>query len=90
MFQKLTLHGGAASLVLGYSTAVVLRSWRIAKDDTGRWVLTGSIGRVDAFLSRQKPLLFTAPRDGGFWAWGVESIELGPTSLRAYLGPPER
>lgn len=94
MFQSLTLHGGTASLLWGYRTAAALRSWRIAKHD-GKWLLTATIARADAFQLRQRPLLFTAPHEkgrDGWWAWGVESIEVGPpyTSLRATLGPPEQ
>lgn len=89
MFERLTLHGGPGALVLGYKDAVVLRTWRIAKHE-GQWTLTGTVGRVDPFLSRQRPLLFSAPRPGGFWAWPITDLELGVQQLTAKLGPPER
>lgn len=89
MIQNLTLHGGTASLLWGYRTAAVLKTWRIAKRE-GKWTLTATIERVDAFQARQKPLLFTAPRAGGFWAWPIESLDMGPNQLRAILGPPEQ
>jgi hypothetical protein len=92
VFHHLTLHGGAASLLWGYHTAVKLRAWRIAKHE-GQWTLTATIERADAFMSRQSPLLFTAPHEkgrDGFWAWGVESVQVGPNQLVAKLGPPEQ
>jgi len=89
MFRQLTLRGGAASLLWGYRPAVTLRSWTIAKTD-GQWTLTGTIDRVDRFMARQTPLLFTAPRPQGFWAWGVESVHVGTSQVVAKLGPPEQ
>ena len=89
MFREIALHGGAASIVWGYRPAVELRAWRIAKVE-GVWKLTGAIARVDKFQARQAPLLFTAPRPGGFWAWPIVTIAIGETSLRATLGPPVR
>ena len=92
MFQSITLHGGAATILWGYRPAATLRSWSIAKVQ-GQWTLKAVIERADAFQCRQTPLLFTAPREGahdGFWAWGVESIQVGDRSLVARLGPPEQ
>jgi len=87
VFEKIALHGGAASIVWGYRPAVELRTWRIVKSE-GKWILSGTIARVDKFQARQAPLLFTAPRPGGFWAWPIETIAIGETSVRAKLGPP--
>jgi len=89
VFRELSLHGGAAEIVWGYRPAVVLRSWRIAKSD-GKWILRGAIVRVDKAQAGHRPLLFTAPRPGGFWAWPIESIAIGESSVRATLGPPVR
>jgi hypothetical protein len=89
VFRDLVLHGGAASIVWGYRPAVELRTWRIVKSE-GTWILSGTIARVDKFQARQAPLLFTAPRPGGFWAWPIESIAIGESSVRATLGPPVR
>jgi hypothetical protein len=86
---QITLHGGTASILWGYHTAAELASWRIAQR-RGQWVLTAAIRRADAFQLRQRPLLFTAPRDKGSWAWGIETIEVGPTGVRATLGKPEQ
>ena len=92
MFESLTIHGGAGSVLWGYRVAVELKSWRITrvKDEGGAWILRGTIARIDKFQARQAPLLFTAPRPHGFWAWPIQKLALGETSLRAELGPPER
>lgn len=92
MFDSLTIHGGAGSVLWGYRVAVELTSWRITrvKAEGGAWMLSATIARIDKFHARQAPLLFTAPRQGGFWAWPIAAIEIGETSLRASLGPPER
>lgn len=92
MFDSLTIHGGAGSVLWGYRVAVELKSWRITrvKDEGGAWILRGTIARIDKFQARQAPLLFTAPRPNGFWAWPIDAIDIGETNLRAYLGPPER
>jgi hypothetical protein len=92
VFDSLTIHGGAGSVLWGYRVAVELKSWRITrvKDEGGAWILRGTIARIDKFQARQTPLLFTAPRPNGFWAWPIDAIDIGETSLRAHLGPPER
>ena len=89
MFRELALHGGAASIVWGYRPEVELRSWRIAKSE-GTWKLSGTIARVDKAQAGHRPLLFTAPRPGGYWAWPIVEIAIGESSLRATLGPPVR
>jgi hypothetical protein len=93
VFDALTIHGGAGALLWGSHVAVELTSWRIVriKAEGGQWILTATIGRVvNRLHARQAPLLFTAPRAGGFWAWPIDAIDLGETNLRAHLGPPER
>lgn len=92
MFDRLTIRGSAASILWGYRPAATLTAWRIAKVK-GQWMLTGTLARSDAFQLRQTPLLFTAPHEGGrdgWWAWGINSIQVGPRSLVAHLGPPEQ
>ena len=89
MLRELTIRGAAASLVWGSRTAAELSAWRIAKVE-GQWCLAATIARVDRFQARQAPLLFTAPRPGGFWAWPIKSITVGESQLRAVLGPPVR
>lgn len=90
MFQNLTLHGRAASILWGYRAVVDLTSWRIAKEQQ-QWTLTGVAQRIDPFQARQKPLLFTAPRPQGFWAWGLEGpLEVKGNRIKAKLGLPEQ
>ena len=91
MFTSLTIHGGAGSVLWGYRVAVELTAWKITRgQEEARWILRGTVARVDKFQARQAPLLFTAPRAGGFWAWPITSLTVGESSLRATLGPPER
>jgi hypothetical protein len=92
VFDKLTITGGAGSVLWGHRVAVECTGWRIrrVKADGGDWILSATITRIDKFQSRQAPLLFTAPRPGGFWYWPIDAIEIGDTTLLAYLGPPER
>jgi hypothetical protein len=92
MFDSLKIHGTTASILWGYRAAVVLNAWAIVRVK-GQWTLSARIARVEPFMVRQRPLLFTAPREGardGFWAWGVQSITVAGTSLIANLGPPEQ
>jgi hypothetical protein len=92
VFDALTITGGAGAVLWGSRVAVELTHWRIRriKAEGGEWILSGTIARIDKFQARQAPLLFTAPRPHGFWCWPVDAIEIGETSLRACLGPPER
>jgi len=92
MFDTVTLRGGAASILWGYHTAAAIRAWAIAKVD-GHWTLKATLTRAEPFMLRQTPLLFTAPHEkgrDGWWAWGVESIQVGNQQLVAKLGPPEQ
>lgn len=94
MFTDVRLRGGGqagppAGLLWGYRTAATLRAWTIAKID-GQWTLKASIESIDPFQARQTPLLFTAPRTGGMWAWPVIDLQVGAHSLVAKLGPPEQ
>jgi hypothetical protein len=92
MFDKLRIHGTAASILWGYHTAARLTTWSIARVK-GQWTLTATIERADPFMLRRTSLLFTAPHEGarkGHWAWGVVSLQIGGRSLIARLGPPEQ
>jgi len=92
-YHALYIRGKAGDLLWGYRPAVSFTNWRIRKGESGRWILRATITRVEPFASRQTPLLFTAPREGtrdGFWAWGVESVQVGTNQLVAILGPPEQ
>ena len=92
MFDSLTITGDAGAVLYGSRVVVRLTRWRIVrvKADGGQWLLSAAITWIDAFQARKAPLIFTAPRPHGFWAWPVDAIEIGETSLRAHLGPPER
>lgn len=91
MFTSLVVRGGAANILWGYRSAVALTSWSIAKDKkTGTWTLRGAIDRIDAFQSRQRPLLFAAPRPGGHWAWPIVNLTIAGQHVIATLGPPEQ
>lgn len=56
------------------------------------WVLKARVRRHDSFQIRQKPLYFTAPRNGGFWYFPVLEPPTVDNNgvLRAKLGHPER
>jgi hypothetical protein len=96
VFERLVLRGTAGSILRGYLPAARVRAWRIyhhrpdLKHDA-RWTLTATIEAVDKFQLRQRPLMFTAARLGGFWSWPLNaaSIQIGETTLTATLGPPE-
>jgi hypothetical protein len=77
-------------MTMALREAAALSSWRIAKSETGEWILSGTLARVDLFQVRNKGLLFTAPRDKGFWSWPVLSIDVVGMQLRARLGPPDQ
>jgi hypothetical protein len=87
--STLTVRGTTAALVWGHQDAIVLKAWAIYKVK-GAWMLTARIDRVVEPYARYGPLLFTAPRPGGFWAWSVSALDRGDRQLRATLGPPER
>ena len=95
MFHELTLRGQAATIVYGYRTAAALTAWRVArrvdeKTNAWGWTLTATLGpQVDRFQLRQRGLLFTAPRRGGFWLWPVRTVQVGERTLVAALEPPE-
>ena len=89
--SSISLFGLKASIVYGWYTAVEFTSWRIRQASDGRWTLTGTVGRVDVVQSRKVPLLFTAPRDKGFWLWPIEGdVRITNGRLAAWLGPPEQ
>jgi hypothetical protein len=94
VFKSLRLRGqGAAVLWGGYRQAATVSAWTVvrSRDPKGTtWTLTATVSRVFPFELRQTPLLFSAPRKGGFWVWPI----VGPprvdrATLSATLGPPE-
>jgi len=89
MIDTVTLTGIEATVVWGYHTAAVCRSWTVTKTEQGAWILSAVLTRADAFQLRQRDLKFTAPRKGGFFCWPIVAVTLGATTLAATLGPPE-
>lgn len=91
-FHHIRIQGRAGALLWSYHTAATLGPWAIRKGGDGRWILTGTCTRVDAFQIRQRPILFTGPREhgDGMWCWGVESLDVVGHQVRARLGPPEQ
>jgi hypothetical protein len=89
MFEEVTLRGQEATIVWGYHTAAVCRSWVAQRTAAGQWTLSASLARADAFQLRQRNLKFTAPRVGGFFCWPVLAVSQTGTTLAATLGPPE-
>lgn len=87
--EAITLRGLEATVVWGYHTAAVCRSWTICRTPAGHWTLQATLQRADPFQLRQQPLKFTAPRKGGFFCWPVLGVSLGASTLAATLGPPE-
>jgi hypothetical protein len=95
VFRSLAFRGRGGSLTWGYRTAADLTSWAVNLETTaaggdGVWKLTATLGRVDKFQIRQRPLLFTAPRIGGRWCWPVLDLQVGESAILAKLGPPEQ
>lgn len=89
MFKSIVLHGETASLLWGYRTAASLTSWRVSRgENQTEWKLTAKVTTADPFQARQRPLLFTAPRDKGRWCWEVKEIHLGEREIVATLGQP--
>lgn len=92
-FHAVQIRGAAGAILWGHRPAASFTRWRIRKGGAASWILTATIARVEPFAIRQTPLLFTAPREGtrdGFWAWAVESVQVGDQQLIARLGPPEQ
>ncbi len=89
MFKSITLHGQSASLLWGYHTAATLTAWKINRpENSTAWTLTATVSKADAFQARQRPLLFTAPREDGRWCWEVRELHMSERQLTATLGDP--
>lgn len=90
MFQgPVTLRGQEAAVIHVYQTAAVIRSWTVSRSAQGAWTLRAEVTRADPFRLRQAPLLFRAPRKGGYFAWPVLAATLESAhALTASLGPP--
>lgn len=95
--HSLRLRGQTGSLLWGYRTAATLGPWRIQrqqerKGQPPQWTLSATVACVDPFQSRQRPLIFTAPRQRGWWCWPIvgDVQHVGPNHIRATLGQPEQ
>jgi len=86
---SVTLKGGDGAIVWGYRTAATITSWTCGRSQQGTWTLRATVQRADPFLLKQRPLMFTAPRVGGRFAWPVVAVTVAALSLSAQLGPPE-
>ena len=90
MFDELVVHGGEATVSWAWHTAAVCKSWRVYKTKgKAQWSLVATVTRADAFKLQQRPLLFNAPRKGGYWCWPVKAVTVVETQLTAALGPME-
>jgi hypothetical protein len=89
VFRQVTITGQGATLVWCGQTAAVLGRWSIAKDPKKGWQLQAALTRADRYCVRQRGLLFSAPRLGGFFCWPVLELVLTPGTVRATLGPIE-
>jgi len=92
VFKTLVVRGPSATIVWGYRTAAVVSAWTVRKDGSttpAAWTLTGRVGSVSWFELKRTPLLFTAPRKGGFWTWPIlEPPTISNGTVTAKLGPP--
>lgn len=98
-FGTLTIRGRVGSILYGKDEAATFTEWSILRRGQGpqanlppyTWHLRARVTRAVPFYCRRRGLLFTAPRDkGNPWCWGVESLDLVGSQLRARLGPPEQ
>jgi hypothetical protein len=66
LFTSLTLRGVRGRLSWGYRTAADLSTWTIRRPEgpDPEWTLVASVVSADGYGVRQRPLLFTAPRQG--------------------------
>ena len=100
IFGEMTLRGSRASFVWGYRPAARVASYTVErrreKDEAPwAWTLRATlIGAIDRFALRQRPLLFSADRRGGFFVWPVTRLHVHEHSasnvvVTAELGPPD-
>jgi hypothetical protein len=101
VFRNLSIRGDTGAILWGYHDAAVLQRWFIVhkepdrkRGEPSRWILTATFARIDHFCLRQRPLMFSAKREGlkGYWCWPLitDSIVMGDASIQAHLGPPEQ
>lgn len=90
MFDRITVHGGRASLLWGWRPVAVLTSYRITKFE-GQWRLSATLTQADRWQCQQaakyRELLFSAPVKAA-GVWELLDVNVGTTELRATLGQP--
>jgi len=93
MFRSLTVRGPAGAILWGYRTAAVVRSWAVVRARAAGgpvWTLTATVERVSPFELRQSGLMFSAPREGGFFVFPLlEAPRVAGGTVTARVGPPE-
>jgi len=96
MFRDLTLRGPTGSIAWASRPIATVTGWRVrrkvdAEHKTFTWHLEARLVLpIDGFQLRQRPLLFTAPRRGGFWCFPVKALAVvAEHILTADLDPPE-
>lgn len=87
--RPVTVSIARGTLRWGYHVAASLREVTITRTRRGA-TLTGGVETVDRFRTRQTPLFFVTPLQGGAaWQWPVRRLEIDDRSVRAELGPQE-
>jgi hypothetical protein len=96
MIRGLTLHGPTGSIAWASRPIALVTGWHVrrkvdADKKTATWRLEARlVPPVDHYQLRQRPLLFVAPRRGGFWCFPVKAIAvIADALLTADLDPPE-
>jgi hypothetical protein len=85
--------GGSISGVVGriewaYHVAAELQGYVVTRSPENRWSLVATPTRADPFQLRQRPLVFVGPTAHGDLCFPIESIDVGPTYIKATLGAP--
>ena len=83
-----SIRGVVGRITWSYYTAAALHGYTVTRSPENRWTLVATPVQMDAFKLAQRPLHFVAPHERGEWRWVIETIDVGPTELRATLGPP--
>lgn len=82
------INGVVASVRWAYYTAAKIEGYTVIRSKAGQWSVTATVVLADAFKMSQRPLFFVAMHEKGEWRWPIDSLQLGPNTLRATLGNP--
>lgn len=89
MFEQIALRGESADLVFVYHKAAALAGWQIVRvRDSTEWKLTATVTTRNDYLTRQRPLLFTAISNKVPLRWEVQELHINERHLTATLGKP--